>query len=64
MLNNDDTLAYDGSNKPQKRELTARERDILCRLIYSTLRGRHFFLSRSEFPIMREVLIVLDPRED
>jgi len=32
MVNEND-LAYDGSNRPQERELTARERDILCRVI-------------------------------
>lgn len=26
---NENDLAYDGSNEPQKRELTARERDII-----------------------------------
>lgn len=29
----EDDLAYDGSNNPPKRELTARERDILCRVL-------------------------------
>jgi hypothetical protein len=33
----DDDLAYDGSNEPQARELTARERDILCRIISDIL---------------------------
>ena len=28
-----DDLAYDGSNAPQSRDLTARERDILCRIL-------------------------------
>ena len=31
------TLAYDGSNNPPRRELTARERDILCRGLHSIL---------------------------
>jgi hypothetical protein len=33
----DDNLAYDGSNRPQDRELTARERDILCRVLNDIL---------------------------
>lgn len=33
----DEDLAYDGSNGPQKRELTARERDILSRVITEIL---------------------------
>lgn len=28
-----DSLAYDGSDEPPRRELTARERDILCRVL-------------------------------
>lgn len=34
---NDENLAYDGSDNPTKRELTARERDILCRVISDIL---------------------------
>lgn len=34
----DDDLAYDGSNRPQERDLTARERDVLCRILYDVLR--------------------------
>lgn len=33
----EEDLAYDGSNGPQKRKLTARERDIICRLISDDL---------------------------
>lgn len=29
-----DELAYDGSSRPQARELTPRERDITCRLLF------------------------------
>lgn len=29
----EEDLAYDGSSQPQKRELTPRERDVLCRII-------------------------------
>lgn len=35
---NENELAYDGSSRPQDRELTARERDILCRVINDILR--------------------------
>jgi hypothetical protein len=35
--NNEGDLAYDGSNGPPKRDLTARERDILCRIITEIL---------------------------
>ena len=37
MSNDDDDLAYDGSNNPPKRNLTARERDILCRILTDVL---------------------------
>lgn len=38
----EDDLAYDGSNNPPKRELTARERDILCRVLSEILNhARH-----------------------
>lgn len=33
----DQNLAYDGSNNPPKRDLTARERDILVRVINDIL---------------------------
>jgi hypothetical protein len=32
-----DTNAYDGSNEPQRRALTARERDIICRVLSDVL---------------------------
>lgn len=56
----DDTLAYDGSNEPQLRELNARERDILVRLINEELRR----ISNSESGILRDMRWVLDPRRD
>lgn len=44
--------AYDGSNKPQRRALTARERDILCRVIRDIItHGRHDPPTFSEGPI-------------
>jgi hypothetical protein len=33
----EDDLAYDGSSHPQRRRLTPRERDILCRVISDIL---------------------------
>lgn len=35
LVFHDSTRAFDGSNEPPRRELTARERDILCRVLDS-----------------------------
>lgn len=67
------TSAYDGSSEPQSRDLTARERDVLCALISDVvssvrehgdvrlngLRGGQDWLNH--LIIMREVI---DPRRD
>jgi hypothetical protein len=37
VVTREEDLAYDGSNAPPKRKLTARERDIICRLINDDL---------------------------
>lgn len=37
MLVDEDDLAYDGSNVPQRRPLTARERDIICRVLFDVM---------------------------
>lgn len=37
--NTDDTTAYDGSIEPQKRDLTAREREIVGRVLRDVLRS-------------------------
>lgn len=66
--------AYDGSNEPQKRQLTAQERDVLCRLLSDVLIG----LERNPRDVFRVVRVfgdadvqqlkmlrfVLDPRPD
>jgi hypothetical protein len=36
------TDAYDGSNEPQKRELTARERDVLVRMLTFLLHSEDY----------------------
>lgn len=43
-----DDLAYDGSNEPQKRELTARERDILVRMLSDVIYGLRTQEQRAE----------------
>jgi hypothetical protein len=73
-------LAYDGSNEPQKRELTARERDILCRIIsdiWAALRQgfqgdgerldhlvRCIRLDSGDGKRLLEIRNVIDPREN
>ncbi len=75
-----DELAYDGSNKPQSRELTARERDILTRILNDILHvlrktrsldslnfmdGQGFIrMGLEEVPKLVEIRRVIDPRED
>jgi hypothetical protein len=66
-------VAYDGvSNAPQERPLTARERDIICR-IYLDLRAliRHqkrwpadYRLDPREVHDLEEIFNVLNPRKD
>jgi hypothetical protein len=60
----DDTLAYDGSNNPQKRELTARERDILCKVIREIIEPPyvHDILLPFEKEKLLVIFTVLDPR--
>lgn len=74
------TTAYDGSNAPQTRELTARERDILCRIISDILtavrRGIHgdgelldhlmrcIRLDSGDGKILLEIRNVIDPRRE
>jgi hypothetical protein len=67
------TAAYDGSNEKQRRELTARERDIVCRVLTDVIAvARHggnfdcvsIRVGETEFiNVLREVRGVLDPRE-
>lgn len=69
--------AYDGSNDAQKRELTARERDIVCRVLSDIIsharhspgitdwRDLHVHIRVGEpnfIDVLREVRTVLDPR--
>lgn len=56
-----DQLAYDGSAEPQKRDLTPRERDILCRLLRRM--PASLLEDVNEARLMREVRDVLTPRE-
>jgi hypothetical protein len=52
------TDAYDGSNNPPKRELTARERDILVRVISDILNHvRYGYLSRTTAHIAASILL-------
>lgn len=47
MNENTSELAYDGSSHPPRRELTTRERDILCRLISDVM--AHAFHDKPRF---------------
>lgn len=51
-------LAYDGSDGPARRELTPRERDILCRLIRDALHDQRC----ADHEDLPEIAHVIDPR--
>lgn len=76
-----DLRAYDGwSNEPQKRPLTGRERDILCRILRDALRvytdhsqrpglagpfgEARISVDASEIDALQTMRFVLDPRHD
>jgi len=67
-MTNDDELAYDGSNYPQKRELTARERDIICRMMNEAIRivrgysntPIHVFVAETD--TYQKIMDAIDPR--
>jgi hypothetical protein len=54
----EDDLAYDGSGGPARRELSPRERDILCRLIRDALHDQR----RADRKDLLEIAHVIDPR--
>jgi hypothetical protein len=78
-LDLDDDLAYDGSNRPQDRPLTARERDILTRILFDILHELHrsqslsslmfidgqggIRMDNTEIQSLIEMRNILDPRE-
>ncbi len=55
-------LAYDGSNAPPTRELTARERDVLCRLISLVVRDPRY--QHEEVDRVLAIRAVIDPRRE
>lgn len=70
-----DLCAYDGSNMPQKRALTARERDTLCRVLNDIIHGwehadRRAHIQRcirwaeQDLDMFQMIRFVLDPRDD
>ena len=72
---NPDQLTYDGSNQPQERALTARERDILTRVLGDIAHAvrredtrtallRLVRLYGDDPRTLAELRIVLDPRDD
>lgn len=48
----EDELAYDGSSNPQRRELTPRERDIICRVLSDILSVARNYDSDTHIPIV------------
>lgn len=58
----DDDLAYDGSDAPPRRDLTARERDVMCRIITLVLHDSQY--AGEELDRLREIRYVIDPRRD
>lgn len=70
----DDEAAFDGSFLPQRRPLTARERDVLCRILSDVMQplrrpdlgieplGRTG--DPSELPMLRSIYQAIDPRND
>lgn len=59
----EDQLAYDGSAEPQKRELTPRERDILCRLLRD-LKSGQAHAGLEELALFDGMRDALTPRTD
>jgi hypothetical protein len=57
-----DDRAYDGSDEPQKRPLTARERDVLCRIITAVLHDERY--DDEEGARLLLIRHVIDPRND
>ncbi|MEQ7008369.1 hypothetical protein ABN028_19530 [Actinopolymorpha sp. B17G11] len=54
--------AYDGSNAPQTRDLTARERDVLCRILNFVITDpRYRYEDLARLAVIRDVI---DPRRD
>lgn len=54
--------AYDGSTQPPKRDLTARERDVLCRTLRHVLKDDRYRLE--ELYTLAAIRHVIDPRTD
>jgi hypothetical protein len=59
----EDELAYNGQSHPMRRELTPRERDILCRLLRDLPSGRATVYTQ-ELELFQGMRYALDPRED
>lgn len=60
-------LAYDGSNAPQARDLTARERDVLtriCNQLLAAISGQPISVYREEAPLLVDVVDAINPRSD
>jgi hypothetical protein len=57
------TDAYDGQNLPPKRELTARERDVLCRMLTFVLHSDQFATGHEKARLFL-IRDVINPRED
>lgn len=62
MSDPDETAAYDGSRGPQRRELTPRERDIVCRLIRDVLFMGRAGAPKCEYETLAGIFDALDPR--
>lgn len=70
----EEDLAFDGSNEPQKRDLTARERGMLCTVLSdiraAAKQGRWSDLQAvlrtepNDLPALMVIRDVIDPRED
>ena len=64
------SVAYDGSTRPQTRELQPLERDILSRIIHDILNTCTYGYARSvrvfasEVELLHNMAEVLTPRED
>lgn len=62
QLGGDPAAAYDGSKRPQLRELTARERDVLCRVLTFVLDDPRY--RSEELGRLQLIRHVLDPRRE
>jgi hypothetical protein len=64
IIDDSETDAYDGSDADPRRDLTARERDILCRLLSATIAGQRPMLTNYDIARLSLIHHIIDPRRE